>query len=207
MIEHVTLMSDGLYLVTARRPDQDMAIVPSQRRHRLARLLEDDRGAMRIMHALSSSRDCDDEQAAELALADIDCFVPRIMLVRLPPTRCACPPAPASRVSSLPLDDFEAESPRYSLDVRLEIDPAAATSANDRFTLRSSARAGSATYSQTKTVRDDKIAGDDCVDLRFTDIVPGLTYWLEVDPGPPDSPHFIIQAMPWSEFEQVARRQ
>lgn len=40
--------------------------------------------------------------------------------------------------------------------------------------------ASSYQYQQTKTVADDKIEGDEFIDLEYTDLVPGLSYSLEV---------------------------
>jgi hypothetical protein len=60
--------------------------------------------------------------------------------------------------------------------VRLDVDPADLTEATDRFVLR-----GARGYQQIKTVKDDQLAGDQCVDLLFTEIPRTESLTLEIE--------------------------
>lgn len=80
--------------------------------------------------------------------------------------------------------------------VRLDIDPADARSADDKFTLKSTDDA----WSQTKTVKDDVEAGDQAVDLHFTGLPKNLSYSLEVDLGQEGGPELVFENVPYTEL-------
>ena len=92
------------------------------------------------------------------------------------------------------------EKPKVSLYVRLGIDPNDAATKDDKFQL-SSTDGGS--YQQTKTVRDDLVKGDRCVDLIFTGIRPDLKYSLKIDPGKEGEPYFIFEDLPYREIAEL----
>jgi len=48
------------------------------------------------------------------------------------------------------------------------------------------------TYEQTKTVSDDKVAGDNAVDLEYTDLVDDQSYNLEVVNDEDGSSYFVF---------------
>lgn len=65
--------------------------------------------------------------------------------------------------------------------IRLDIDPDERESQDDKYLLYSNEADGY--YRQTKTVADDKVEDNGCLDLHFVGILPGLKYTLEVDLG------------------------
>lgn len=85
-----------------------------------------------------------------------------------------------------------------SLAIQLDIDPNEAESTDDKFTLYSTDEAK--TYSQEKTIKDDKVDGDNCVDLKFTNLKPDLSYTLEVDPGEEGEPHYVFEDRTFGEW-------
>lgn len=87
---------------------------------------------------------------------------------------------------------------RLDFRVRLEINPADARTRDDRFTLRGTS--GPCSYHQVKTVRDDQVVGDECVDLVFTGLVRNARYELEVDPGHEGSPYVVFKDLPCAEM-------
>jgi hypothetical protein len=56
-------------------------------------------------------------------------------------------------------------------------------------------------YTQTLTGKDDLIKGDEYMDLKFTKLIPGLKYWLEVDPGGGGPKHMAFEAVPWADIK------
>ena len=78
-----------------------------------------------------------------------------------------------------------------ALAIQLDINPDEAASKDDKFTLYSTDEAK--TYSQEKTIKDDKVDGDEYVDLKFTDLKPDLSYSLEVDPGEDGEPYYVFE--------------
>lgn len=85
-----------------------------------------------------------------------------------------------------------------ALHVRIQIDPKKPSSWDDRFVLEMSWKGKR--LKQTKTVRDDKIDGDDFVDLVFTRCKEDATYSLKIDPGSEGSPYFMFRDVPYSEL-------
>jgi hypothetical protein len=85
--------------------------------------------------------------------------------------------------------DKAAESAKLSLPltgkctviIRLDIAPDTADIQEDSFTLFSSDK--EKTYSQKKTIKADKKAGDNCLDLEFTDVPSTLSFSLEIEAG------------------------
>lgn len=80
--------------------------------------------------------------------------------------------------------------------LRLGIDPEAAGSRDDRFTLRSADGA----YEQVKTVRDDRVPGDGYTDLEFTGVDPAGRYALEVDPGSDGPPYALFRDLSYDQL-------
>ena len=90
------------------------------------------------------------------------------------------------------------------LHLRLDIDPADASTIDEKFVLvglNGSARA----YEQTRTTKDDVEQGDRFLDLIYTDLVPDLTYSLEIETGNGQPKHICFEDVPWSELEGVLR--
>ncbi len=73
----------------------------------------------------------------------------------------------------------------------LKIDPNEAETKDDKFTLFSTD--DGKTYEQIKTIKDDKIVGDDCIDLKYTGLKRGINYSLEVDPGAQGKPYLLLE--------------
>lgn len=103
-------------------------------------------------------------------------------------------------------DEEEETEIKYKLHVRLPIDPNEAQSLDDRFTLFGGDNVDDRQYEQVKTTSDDTVDGDDYVDLVFTDLIEGLDYWLEVDPGKEGEPYFAFESVGWGQIEPVARQ-
>jgi hypothetical protein len=96
------------------------------------------------------------------------------------------------------------EQPAYTLHVRLEINPNDKATIDDKFTLIGGDPAARE-YEQVKTARDDSVDGDDYLDLVYTDLLPDMPYWLEVDPGKEGEKYFAFENMPWSQVEPIVR--
>jgi hypothetical protein len=93
--------------------------------------------------------------------------------------------------------------PSQELIVRFETDPAANPQIQEeRFTLIGGQTKDAPAYQQTKTGKDDLVKGDAYLDLRFTDLVPDVMYWLEVDPGDGRPTYLAFESVPWSEIRQ-----
>ena len=82
------------------------------------------------------------------------------------------------------------------LHVRLAIDPNEAASKDDKFKLYSD----DGTYKKTMTVKDDKVDGDNFVDLVFENLKVSKKYTLEVDPGAEGSPYKLFENVPYAEL-------
>jgi len=74
--------------------------------------------------------------------------------------------------------------------IRLHINPASPETSDDMYVLFSTDE--QQTYYQTKTVKDDKMPGDDYLDLVFTGIEDRLKYTLVVDPGQEGDPYHVF---------------
>lgn len=83
-----------------------------------------------------------------------------------------------------------------SLYIRLPIDPSLAKSKDDKFTLTSS----DGTYEKVLTIKDDKVDGDEFVDLVFDNLKAKLKYSLEVDPGKEGSPYKLFEDVPYNDL-------
>jgi hypothetical protein len=88
---------------------------------------------------------------------------------------------------------------RPQLIVRLLLDPSTPPS-KQRFKLIGGQDVASPQYTQTRTGEDDLIKGDEYMDLKFTKLVPGLKYWLEVDDGN-GAKHMAFEAVPWADIK------
>ena len=89
---------------------------------------------------------------------------------------------------------------RPQLVVRLLIDPSTPPS-EQRFKLIGGRDVAAREYIQTLTGKDDLIKGDEYMDLKFTKLIPGLKYWLEVDPGGGGPKHMAFEAVPWADIK------
>jgi hypothetical protein len=89
---------------------------------------------------------------------------------------------------------------RPQLLVRLLIDPSTPPS-QQRFKLTGGQDVASPQYVQTLTGEDDLIKGDEYMDLKFTKLIPGLKYWLEVDPGGGGAKHMAFEALEWADIK------
>jgi hypothetical protein len=85
-----------------------------------------------------------------------------------------------------------------SVIIRLDINPNLAESHDDTFTLLSTDN--ESTYRETLTIADDKVDGDNCVDLEFSGLKRGLQYSLEIDPGAQGKPYYYFRDKPLSEL-------
>ncbi len=82
--------------------------------------------------------------------------------------------------------------------VRLQIDPNSEESKDDKFTLYSTD--SNKTYQQVKTVKDDKVTGDNFVDLIFTGLDESLSYTLEIDTDAEGKPYYIFENRPFGKW-------
>jgi hypothetical protein len=89
---------------------------------------------------------------------------------------------------------------RPQLVVRLLIDPSTPPSAQ-RFKLIGGRDVAAPGYTQTLGGEDDLIKGDEYMDLKFTKLVPGLNYWLEVEPGGSGAKYMAFEALPWADIK------
>lgn len=85
------------------------------------------------------------------------------------------------------------------LYVRINIDPRTASAIDDRFKLFSN----DGSYNQTKTIRDDLVAGDEWIDLLFTGLQRGARYSLEVATGD-EPPYLVFENLPYGEVDSVS---
>lgn len=93
--------------------------------------------------------------------------------------------------------------PSQELIVRFHMDPADTTqSEQERYTLIGGESIDTPVYQQTKTGKDDLVKGDAYLDLRFTDLVPDVKYWLEVDPGDGQPKYLAFADVPWDDIRQ-----
>jgi hypothetical protein len=93
--------------------------------------------------------------------------------------------------------------PSQELIVRFQIDPTCeAELEQETFTLLGGQDKDAPVYRQSKTGKDDLIKGDEYLDLLFTDLVPNVKYWLEVDPGNSQPKYMAFSAVPWDQIRQ-----
>jgi|GEM_PF-3498773 len=82
------------------------------------------------------------------------------------------------------------------LHIRLGINPAKAESKDDKFRLFSS----DGVYDKTLTVKDDKVDGDEFVDLIYDNLKVALKYTLEIDPGAEGEKYNLFEEIPYQEL-------
>lgn len=82
------------------------------------------------------------------------------------------------------------------LYIRIPINPNLAESLDDKFKLTSA----DGKYKQVFTVKDDKINGDDFVDLCFQNLKYSQKYTLEIDPGAEGSPYNVFEDLTFQEI-------
>lgn len=82
--------------------------------------------------------------------------------------------------------------------VRLSIDPAKDDADDDAYILFSTDQ--NTSYSKTLTVKDDKIKGDEYLDLEFSDLIDGLNYSLKILPGNKEKGYFLFEDKPYKEI-------
>jgi hypothetical protein len=85
-----------------------------------------------------------------------------------------------------------------ALIVRLELDPRAASSQDDRYILYTSD--DDSVYSRTLTVKDDCEVGDPFVTLRFDELPADHTYSLKIEPGGDAEPYHLFEDVPLDEL-------
>ena len=82
------------------------------------------------------------------------------------------------------------------LHIRLGIDPSKAESKDDKFRLFSS----DGVYDKTLTIKDDKVDGDEFVDLVYDNLKIALKYTLEIDPGAEGEKYNLFEEIPYQEL-------
>lgn len=87
------------------------------------------------------------------------------------------------------------------LRLRFDIDPEDISVQNDTFTLKSTDPKNS--YSQSLTVKDDKIKNNSYLELEFIDINPLFSYTLEIDPGNEGLSFFFFENIPYSDLQKL----
>lgn len=85
-----------------------------------------------------------------------------------------------------------------TLKVRLNINPNDTHSRDDQFILH--AVKGSAAQKIIKTIKDDKVPGDDTVDLVYEHLWREHRYTLEVDPGAEGEPYNVFKDIPLQQL-------
>jgi len=91
----------------------------------------------------------------------------------------------------------------FAFHLRLDIDLEDENPWDDKFTLRGGPDPDTVEYEQVRTAQDDTIEGDDFIDLIFTDLIPGLTYSLEIEPGADEDPFFLFEDLPFEEMASL----
>ena len=81
--------------------------------------------------------------------------------------------------------------------VRLEIDPADAREADDKFVLK-----GAHGFEKTLTIKDDQVPGDKFVDLHFEGIPRGESLTLEIHDS--NGQHVMFENVPYGELAHVS---
>lgn len=75
--------------------------------------------------------------------------------------------------------------------VELEIDSEEVSSQDDKYTLFCSD--DKSIFNNTLTVKDDHVLGDEFLTLKFTKLVSGHSYSLEIDPGAEGEPYYLME--------------
>lgn len=84
--------------------------------------------------------------------------------------------------------------------IRFDIDPKEA-GGDDRFVLAT----GDGKYKQERTLKDDQVAGDKFVDLRFTELKKNGRYTLEHDPGKDGTKEKVFEDIPYADLVGLSR--
>lgn len=87
---------------------------------------------------------------------------------------------------------------QYRLNMRFEVDPKDPTSWDDRFVLFMSWKGEK--FRQIKSVRDDKLDGDDYVDIIFEGCHPDATFSVQHDPGMEGEAVYLFRDVPFSDL-------
>ena len=82
------------------------------------------------------------------------------------------------------------------LHIRLGINPERAESKDDKFRLYSS----DGKYDEVLTVKDDKVDGDEFVDLVYENLKVSQAYTLEIDPGAQGDKYNLFEEVPYQEL-------
>ena len=86
--------------------------------------------------------------------------------------------------------------PTPSIHIRLFIDPAEASTDDDKYKLFAS----NGDYSKTLTVKGDQTEGDKFIDLIFDGIKTKWNYTLEIDPGSEGQPYKVFEDVPFKDL-------
>lgn len=89
--------------------------------------------------------------------------------------------------------------PIPTVHIRLFIDPAEASTDDDKYKLFST----DGKYSKTFTVKDDKTDGDKFIDLIYTGLRSGSNYTLEIDPGAEGKPYKVFDDVPFKDLIEL----
>jgi len=108
-------------------------------------------------------------------------------------------------VLQAPVAALEAASHQQSLEeaevhVRLPLGPGTGAHLSDKFTLVSE----DGSYSQTRTVKDDRVPGDDFLDLVFTGVNPRGRYSLRAT-QPGKQPYTIFDRVAYARLSHLTR--
>lgn len=95
-------------------------------------------------------------------------------------------------------DETKTKSEKRTIHIRLNVDPNDEKSFDDIFTLFSTD--GAKSYRRSLTIRNDKVAGDDMLDLDFIDCPDDLSYTLEVDLGKEGRIYYPFEDTPFKEL-------
>ena len=93
-------------------------------------------------------------------------------------------------------------SKKSTIRIRLNVDPEDESTQDDTFRLFSTDEPCS--YDKTHTIKDDKIPGDDYLDLEYTDLKEGLSYTLEVNPGNEGKIYYCFEDKTYEELTNVS---
>ncbi len=80
---------------------------------------------------------------------------------------------------------------KVNFRITLQIDPDDENSQDD--TIRLFSTDDAKTYGKTLTIKDDKVPGDNCLTLEFTELNENPAYTLEVNPGNQGNIYFLFE--------------
>ena len=93
------------------------------------------------------------------------------------------------------------EKNKANFRITLLIDPEDEDSQDD--TIRLFSTDDAKTYDTTLTVKDDKVAGDNCLTLEYTDLDENLAYTLEINPGNEGVTYYLFENQKLEELTNV----